>query len=69
MIDTLIISLTSAVCILATLAVANYRIGQLINPPVKKDLEALAAQHKAVMQELAEVRNRINKISIEKGMR
>lgn len=69
MTDTLIICITATICVLSILAVANYRLGQYLNPPVKSDLEALQSQYKAIQSELQDVRNRMNKISIEKGMR
>ena len=69
MTETLIICITATTCLLATLAVANYRLGQYLNPPVKPAIDALTEQNARLQTELNDIRTRINKITIDKGMR
>lgn len=69
MTETLIVSLTSATCLLTTLAVVNYRLGQYLNPPLKADIEAVNKAVAAQKAELEDVRNKLSRISLDKGLR
>jgi len=56
-------------CFIALLAAVNYRVGQILNPPLKAELEALQKDNETVKAELADIRNRISQVSIDKGFR
>lgn len=55
--------------VLTAVLIANHRLGQYLNPPLKKELAALKTEYVKAMKAISEVHNKVNAVMLDKGFK